>query len=68
MSDVLAKICDDKRHHVAARKRAVSWAALAERARAAEAPRGFAAALGKVAGSGRPALTASSRRPRPARA
>ena len=67
MSDVLSKICDDKRLHVAARKRAVSQAALAERARAAEAPRGFAAALGAVADSGRPALIAELKRASPSK-
>ena len=67
MSDVLTKICDDKRHHVAARKRAVSQAALAERALAAEAPRGFAAALGKVAGSARPALIAELKKASPSK-
>ena len=67
MSDVLAKICDDKRLHVAARKRAVSQAAMAERARAAEAPRGFAAALGAVADSGRPALIAELKKASPSK-
>ena len=67
MSDVLAQICDDKRHHVAERKRAVSQAALAERARTAEAPRGFAAALGAVAGSGRPALIAELKKASPSK-
>ena len=67
MSDVLARICDDKRHHVAERKRAVSQAALAERARAVEAPRGFAAALGAVADSGRPALIAELKKASPSK-
>ena len=67
MSDVLAKICDDKRLHVAARKRAVSQAALAERARAAEAPRGFARALSAVADSGRPALIAELKKASPSK-
>ena len=67
MSDVLSKICDDKRLHVAARKRAVSQAALAERARAAEAPRGFARALGAVADSGRPALIAELKKASPSK-
>ena len=67
MSDVLARICDDKRHHVAERKRAVSQAALAERAQAADAPRGFAAALDKVAGSGRPALIAELKKASPSK-
>ena len=67
MSDVLARICDDKRHHVAERKRAVSRTALAERAQAADAPRGFAAALGQVAGSGRPALIAELKKASPSK-
>ena len=67
MSDVLANICDDKRHHVAARKRAVSRAALAERAQAADAPRGFAATLGAVADSGRPALIAELKKASPSK-
>jgi len=67
MSDVLARICDDKRHHVAARKRAVSEAALAERARSAEAPRGFAAALDEIADSARPALIAELKKASPSK-
>ena len=67
MSDVLARICDDKRHHVAERKRAVSHAALAERAQAAEAPRGFARALAAVADSGRPALVAELKKASPSK-
>ena len=67
MSDVLARICDDKRHHVAARKRAVSEAALAERARLAGAPRGFAAALGAIADGGRPALIAELKKASPSK-
>ena len=67
MSDVLARICDDKRHHVAARKRAISQAALAEAARAAEAPRGFAAALAARADRGRPALIAELKKASPSR-
>ena len=67
MSDVLARICDDKRHHVAARKRAVSHAALAERAHAAEPPRGFAAALAQVAERGRPALIAELKKASPSK-
>ncbi len=45
MSDVLARICADKRAHVAARKRAVPPAALEACARSAPPVRGFAAAL-----------------------
>ena len=67
MSDVLARICDDKRRHVATRKRAVSQAALAERAQTVEAPRGFAAALGAVADSGRPALITELKKASPSK-
>ena len=67
MSDVLAKICDHKRHYVAARKRAVSQAALADRARAVEPPRGFARALHAVANSGRPALIAELKKASPSK-
>ena len=67
MSDVLAKICDDKRHHVAARKRAVSQAALADRALAVEPPRGFARALAAVADKGRPALIAELKKASPSK-
>ncbi len=67
MSDVLAKICDDKRHHVASRKRAVSQAALAERAQAVEPPRGFAQALAAVAERGRPALIAELKKASPSK-
>ena len=67
MSDVLAKICDDKRHHVAARKRSVSQAALADRAQAVEPPRGFAAALDAVADKGRPALIAELKKASPSK-
>lgn len=45
MSDILAKICDDKRDHVARRKAAVSLAELEKRAKAATPTRGFAKAL-----------------------
>ncbi len=45
MSDVLARICADKRAEVAARRRERSLAALETAARAAERPRGFRACL-----------------------
>lgn len=41
MSDVLVEICDRKRKHVAARKKAVSLSALEEQAKAASPARGF---------------------------
>ena len=67
MSNVLAKICNDKRHHVAARKRAISQAALAERAQTVAPPRGFAQALSTVADKGRPALIAELKKASPSK-
>ena len=67
MSDVLARICGDKRRHVAARKTEAPQAALEERARAAPAPRGFARALGALADRGRPALIAELKKASPSR-
>ena len=49
MADVLARICADKRAHVADRKAAAPEPGLAERARAQAAPRGFARALAERA-------------------
>ena len=65
MADVLAKICDDKRRHVAARKRAVSESELRARISTADAPRGFAAALRAMAATGCPALIAEIKRASP---
>jgi indole-3-glycerol phosphate synthase len=45
MSDVLARICADKRGHVKARKAAVSLSAIEAQASAASPPRGFGRAL-----------------------
>ncbi|MEM7225850.1 MAG: indole-3-glycerol phosphate synthase TrpC [Pseudomonadota bacterium] len=52
MSDVLQRICADKREIIAARKAAVSLEELRDRAAEAEAPRGFFAALKARAASG----------------
>jgi len=45
MSDVLAKICADKRDHIAAKRAEVDDAAVRAKAEQAPAPRGFIAAL-----------------------
>ncbi|MBM3556723.1 MAG: indole-3-glycerol phosphate synthase TrpC [Alphaproteobacteria bacterium] len=45
MSDVLARICADKREHIAARKRMKPLGAIEAEAASAPAPRGFAQAL-----------------------
>ena len=67
MSDILARICADKRRHVAARKKAVPEAALAERAQAAPAPRGFARALAAIADRGGSALIAELKKASPSK-
>ena len=53
MSDVLAKICADKRDHIAACKARAPLAEVEARAKAASAPRGFAAALRNAVADGR---------------
>ena len=52
MSDVLAKICDDKRDHIASCKAARPLAEIKVRADEASSPRGFAAALKTAAKEG----------------
>jgi indole-3-glycerol phosphate synthase len=49
MSDVLERICEDKRTHIAAKKASISLAELEARAKQADAPRGFHAALAEAA-------------------
>ena len=67
MSDILARICADKRDHVAAAKAARPLAALEGEARAASRPRGFAASLAAdVAGDGL-ALIAEIKKASPSR-
>lgn len=63
--NILKKICDDKRRHVAARKRAVSESELRERAAAAGPPRGFVRALKTALQSGRYGLIAEIKRASP---
>ncbi|MSO92123.1 MAG: indole-3-glycerol phosphate synthase TrpC [Rhodospirillales bacterium] len=65
MSDVLAKICDDKRAHVAACKQRRPLAELTAAARAASPPRGFAARLSNAMSAGRYGLIAEFKRASP---
>ena len=52
MSDILARICADKREHIAARKRERSMTDVEGAARSRPPPRPFAARLADAAGSG----------------
>jgi indole-3-glycerol phosphate synthase len=66
-SDVLARICADKRVEVERRKRAKPLDAVIAEARTASAPRGFRAALERKAASGTPALIAEIKKASPSR-
>jgi indole-3-glycerol phosphate synthase len=52
VSDVLTRICDDKRDHVARRKAEIPLADLERRAASASAPRGFCSALQQASRTG----------------
>ena len=67
MSDVLARICADKRDHIAARKAAVPLDDLRRQADRAEPPRGFAHALRLTADSGRFGLIAEIKKASPSK-
>jgi len=63
--NLLEKICADKRKHVAAMKAERPLAALAQSAKRAEPPRGFAARLEEVADGGKFALICEMKRASP---
>jgi indole-3-glycerol phosphate synthase len=70
MSDVLAKICADKREHIAARKRAISPSeitASAEGRNRIDPPRGFAKKLEQVVAAGKFGLIAEIKRASPSK-
>jgi indole-3-glycerol phosphate synthase len=67
MSDVLKKICADKRDWITARKAAVPLAEMERRAAAAAAPRGFRAALVAKAASGANALICEIKKASPSK-
>ncbi len=67
MSDVLERICADKRAFVAARKAALPLAELARRARAADAPRGFHRRLAAHAAAGRYGLICEIKKASPSK-
>ena len=65
MSDVLARICADKRDHIAARKRETSIDALDRAAASGAPPRGFARALQRALAAGRYGLIAEIKKASP---
>jgi indole-3-glycerol phosphate synthase len=67
MSDILAKIAAYKREDVAARKAARPLAEVEREALAADAPRGFKAALGRAHAPGRLALIAEIKKASPSK-
>ncbi len=67
MSDVLARICADKRELVAARQREAPLAEIEARAAAAEPPRGFHRALAERAAAGRYGLICEIKKASPSK-
>ena len=67
MTDVLAKICADKREAVAAKKAAKPLAQLEAALKEASPPRGFHAALSRRAGEGRVALICEIKKASPSK-
>ena len=67
MSDVLTRICDDKRAHIAACKAARPLSVIEAEARAAAPPRGFVAALRRTVESGRWGLIAEIKKASPSK-
>jgi indole-3-glycerol phosphate synthase len=67
VSDVLARICADKRQHVARRKAERPLGDLEAAAGRAEAPRGFAARLAAEVGAGRYGLIAEIKKASPSK-
>jgi indole-3-glycerol phosphate synthase len=67
MTDVLAKICDDKRAHVARCQELRPLADIEAAAKQADAPRGFAAALARTHADGRYALIAEIKKASPSK-
>jgi indole-3-glycerol phosphate synthase len=67
MTDVLARICADKRVHIERRRRERPLAEATRAAKAAPPPRGFAAALRRAAADGRYGLIAEIKRASPSK-
>ncbi|MEM7446352.1 MAG: indole-3-glycerol phosphate synthase TrpC [Pseudomonadota bacterium] len=67
MSDVLKRICADKRDHIGSRKATVSLGELEQRAASASPPRGFISALRQAREDGRYGLIAEIKKASPSR-
>jgi indole-3-glycerol phosphate synthase len=67
MSDVLTKICADKRQHIAASKQACPQADMEKRAAQASTPRGFANRLADSVAAGRYGLIAEIKKASPSK-
>ncbi len=67
MSDVLTRICDDKREHIARQKAAIPVAALERQARATPQPRGFIRALQATTAAGGYGLIAEIKKASPSK-
>jgi indole-3-glycerol phosphate synthase len=67
MTDVLAKICDDKRAHVARCQALRPLADIEAAAKQVDAPRGFASALARTHATGRYALIAEIKKASPSK-
>ena len=67
MSDVLARICADKRAHIGACRTRCSEAEMLARAKDTPPPRGFAAALGRAVAATGVALIAEIKKASPSR-
>lgn len=67
MSDVLTRICNDKKQHLAKKKAAVSLTELQERIKTQEVPRGFINALQKTYSNGDVALIAEVKKASPSK-
>lgn len=67
MSDVLTKICADKRDHIAARKAVKPVSELEAEAKQASAPRGFVSALKNANAAGRYGLIAEIKKASPSK-
>jgi len=67
MSDVLARICADKREHIATSRRACPQSEIEARAAQASAPRGFADRLSDTVAAGRYGLIAEIKKASPSK-